>query len=242
MYALNAVGLPFFALRTAFGAVGSGTLYSSEHQLLTAACYLLGILWVGVVCGARLYSGVSSPADVQGGMLVGGVLVRTWLPLCESINLFLSSRDDVAGLPQWAFLTMVALGLMLLHPYTKGDPRSWTALAYSAKAIAFATSFIVGSNTCARREWCVASRSSWEAALTLESTATCALRCTIGFALLGLGSLLADAVSKLLTAQLKVLMPTKPCAPTIARNAAVFGATGLIISLCVPAVLTALGL
>ena len=39
---------------------------------VTAASYTAAFVWAGVVCGARLYSGVSSPADVQGGMLVGG--------------------------------------------------------------------------------------------------------------------------------------------------------------------------
>jgi serine palmitoyltransferase len=35
MYAVNAVGLPFFALRYWFGAFGQGTLYSAENQIFT---------------------------------------------------------------------------------------------------------------------------------------------------------------------------------------------------------------
>jgi len=242
MYALNAVGLPFFALRSAFGAFGSGTLYSSEHPLFTAACYTGGILWVLVVCGARLYSGASTPADVQGGMLVGGVLVRVWLPICEDVNDFLTARPTVLGMPQWAFLACIAAALLLIHPFTPGDKRSWTAVAYSAKAIAFATSFIVGSNSCAQHAWCAASRSSWVAALTLSSAAGLAVRCSVGFALLALGWLCATSLSTMLEKRLASLLPSKPCAPPIARNLSVYMVNGLIISLGVPAALTALGL
>ena len=242
MYALNAVGLPFFALRSAFGAFGSGTIYSSEHQLLTAVCYALGIVWVLIVCGARLYSGVSSPADVQGGMLVGGVLVRVWLPICEHVNDFLTARQTVFGLPQWAFLALIAAGLLLIHPFTPGDRRSWTAIAYSAKAIAFATSFIVGSNYCAQHDWCVASRSSWVAAFTLSSAAYLAVRCAFGFALVGAGSLVASRLSSAFEAQIRAALPSKPCAPPIVHNLAVFAVNGAVVSLGVPAALTALGL
>ena len=119
-------------------------------QLLTATCYTGGILWVCLVCGARLYSGASSPADVQGGMLVGGVLVRVWLPICEYVNDFLVARPLIFGLPQWLFLGCVASFLMLIHPFTPGEPRSWIAFAFSVKAVAFGYAFIVGSNLCAR--------------------------------------------------------------------------------------------
>jgi membrane-associated phospholipid phosphatase len=242
MYALNAVGLPFFALRSAFGAFGSGTLYSSEHPLFTAACYTGGIVWVAIVCGARLYSGVSSPADVQGGMLVGGVLVRAWLPICEDVSALLAPQPLVLGMPQWAFLLVAAAGLLLVHPFTPGDPRSWTALAYSAKAISFATAFVIGSNTCANNSWCAVSRSSWVAALSLASVAGLALRCAVGFALLFACNVGAARVAALVEAQVAALLPSKPCMPPIARNLFVFTVSGVVISLGVPTAFTAAGL
>ena len=112
-------------------------------------------MWVLLVCGARLYSGVSSPADVQGGMLVGGVLVRIWLPVCEDVNAVLSSYSSLGGVPMPIALVILALAAMLVHPFTPGEPRSWTALAFSTKALAFATSFIIGSNLCAAHELCL---------------------------------------------------------------------------------------
>ena len=242
MYSLNAVGLPFFALRSAFGAFGSGTLYSLEHQLLTATCYTGGILWVCLVCGARLYSGASSPADVQGGMLVGGVLVRVWLPICEYVNDFLVARPLIFGLPQWLFLGCVASFLMLIHPFTPGDPRSWTAIAYSAKAISFATAFIVGSNSCAENAWCAASRTTWVAALTFTSISGLVVRCAVGFAIIFIAGIGAANFSTLFEARLKLAFPNKPCVGPIARNIAVYTTYGVMVSLGVPAVLTAAGL
>ena len=276
MYAVNAVGLPFFALRYWFGAFGQGTLYSAENEFLTAASYTVGILWVLVVCGARLYSGASSPADVQGGMLVGGLLVRIWLPVCEDVDAILTNLSaDLMGIPTPALLVLLALGAMLVHPFTPGDPRSWTALAFSTKAIAFATSFIIGANTCASQSWCnpdldgpeiaaAPAQSSWlgwprappppAAAPSPETlgelaslgsvyaAARLVVRNAVGFALLFSTAHLAAFASRRLEAPLSLAIPSKPCVPRIVRNAIVFTANGLIVSLGVPTVITALGL
>jgi len=243
MYSLNAVGLPFFALRSAFGAFGSGTLYSRDHQILTALCYTLGILWVVVVCGARLYSGASSPADVQGGMLVGGVLVRVWLPICEEVNAFLiKTPDALPALPHWAFLTIIAAGLLLIHPFSPGDPRSWNAIAYSAKAIGFGAAFIAGSTACGEHGWCAASRTSWVAEFTVVAAMGLLKRCVVGFALLAIVGLASARASTVVEQLLRTVVPSKPCAPPIARNLAVFSGMGLMVSLGVPAALTAAGL
>ena len=242
MYALNAVGLPFFLLRYLFGAVGHGTLYSLENQALTAACYSAGILWVLVVCGARLYSGVSSPADVQGGMLVGGVLVRIWLPVCEDVATALSSSDILFGLPSPIFMCVAALLLMLMHPFTPGDPRSWTALAYSTKAVAFATAFIIGSNHCASVEWCSPAARAVPAAATYVLALRAVLRCVVGFAMLAVGTYTAAAAARLVEPQLQAAMPTKKCAAPIMRNLFVFAANGAMVSIGVPSLLKHLSL
>lgn len=243
MYAVNAVGLPFFLLRYLFGAVGHGTLYSLENQTLTVICYSIGILWMVVVCGARLYSGVSSPADVQGGMLVGGVLVRIWLPVCEDVSIALSSQADFFGLRYWAFLILLAAFFMLIHPFTPGDPRSWAALAYSTKAVAFATTFIIGSNACADQAWCsFDSRAepapSWGAWPALRLV----VRSTIGFAILGASALIATKASQLMEPAVQATLPKKPCATPILRSLVTFSNAGLVVSMGVPAVITYLQL
>ena len=90
---------------------------------MPAASYTAAFVWAGVVCGARLYSGVSSPADVQGGMLVGGVLVRLWLPICDMANAWIvDPASTLFGMPPWLALLglatlMVALYLPYISPY-----------------------------------------------------------------------------------------------------------------------------
>ena len=222
-----------------------GTLYSLENQLLTVGCYTAGILWVLLVCGARLYSGVSSPADIQGGMLVGGVLVRIWLPVCESVSRALSSRRcRRRACRSGAFLFLLGAVLMLVHPYTPGDPRSWTALAFSTKAIAYAATFIVGSNTCASHPVCSASYAGWSAsvALGLPGAARIAARIGVGYALLGFASVAATSASSFVEGQLRIALPSKPCAPMIARNFAMYAAAGAIVSMGAPTVLSVTGL
>merc|ERR1719487_2291766 len=86
-------------------------------------------------------------------MIVGGVLVRVWLPVCEDVDALLSAAS-ISGMPNTVSLVPIALLLMLLHPFTPGDPRSWTALELSTKAVAFTTAFIIGSNYCLSVDWC----------------------------------------------------------------------------------------
>jgi membrane-associated phospholipid phosphatase len=239
MYATNAVALPFFALRYFFGAVGTGTPLSAHYQLFTAASYTAAFLWAGVVCGARLYSGVSSPADVQGGMLVGGVLVRLWLPICDQANAWIVAPDSqLFGAPQWLALLLLAALMVLVHPFTPNDPRSWTAIAYSVKAIAFGYSFILGSNACVRLS-CAAMlpKDSLLGVLTLL------LRNAVGFAALGLAwvgskQLLATRLEK----GLRTLLPSQRFLPVMARNLVAFSALGATISLGAPLLFQRLGI
>lgn len=155
MYVVNAVGLPFFALRYWYGGFGTGTPLSNLYPITTGISYTMAFIWVVLVCCARLYSGISSPADVQGGLLVGGVLVRAWLPVCDQVNQWIlaDAVDPVFGMPQWAALISLAIVLMMIHPYTPGDARSWVALTNSTKAVAFGTAFLIGSNACSRLKY-----------------------------------------------------------------------------------------
>ena len=242
MYAINAVGLPFFAVRYWWGGVGTGTPLSAHYQLATAASYTLACLWVVCVCGARLYSGVSSPADVQGGMLVGGVLVRLWLPICDTANAWIVKPDaQLWGLPQWLVLLLVGATMLLVHPFTPNEPRSWTALAYSAKAIAFGTSFILGSNACLNAYHCDAGADDVPTPRSLVPLVLL-VRNLVGFALLGVAWLAAKRASARLEVPLRQLLPKQPLAPVMLRNAVTFGALGATISLGAPLALKNIGL
>ena len=240
MYAVNAVGLPFFALRYVWGAVGTGTPLSAHYQLVTAASYTAAFLWAGVVCGARLYSGVSSPADVQGGMLVGGVLVRLWLPICDRANAWIVDPEAaLLGAPPWLALLAIATLMVLLHPFTPRDPRSWTAIVYSVKAVAFGYSFIVGSNACVRLAVTAAAPPPLDSAYALLLLL---LRNVIGFCCLGTAWAAASLVSSRLERGVRKVLPRQRHLPKCLRNLFAFSALGGTISLGAPLVFQRLGI
>ena len=136
-----------------YGGLGSGTPFSDSHPVTTVLSYTLAFSWVVVVCAARLLTGGSSPADVQGGMLVGGVLIRIWLPICDVANDWIvDGARKTAGLSQWAVLVLGALLLMAIHPFSPKDRRSWVCIGHSTKVIAFAVFFIDGASTCTALE------------------------------------------------------------------------------------------
>lgn len=214
----------------------------------------MGILWVVLVCGARLYSGVSSPADVQGGMLVGGVLVRIWLPVCEDVNALLVGNAFFFGVPRGVALSVFSCCIMLLHPFTPGDRRSWTALIYSTKAVSFGNAFILGANQCSELDWCVQTvpslpslpptslGSAWE---LLYAIAHLLMRNAFGFAMLALAAAAVSGVSAYGERSLRAALPdgsaSQTCAPRMLRNAAMFTSTGFMVSLGVPVLLKYVG-
>ena len=243
MYAINAVGLPFFAMRYWYGGFGSGTPFSEQNPWVTFFSYISSFVWVVVVCGARLYSGASSPADVQGGMLVGGVLVRVWLPVCDVVNEWIVGHDSrLFGLPQWAALFLISATLLLLHPITPKDPRSWTALGYSVKAIAFGNSFILGSNTCAIRGCAHTALTLDGTPLSLVSVLLLMQRNLIGFGALAALWYLSCCVAGAVERRLRKQLPLWPCAPMLLRNVACFATMGVSTSLGVPLLFNSLGL
>ena len=68
------------------------------------------------------------------------------------------------------------------------------------------------------------------------------LRNAIGFAMLFGAGFLASVASSAFETVLRTALPTKPCMPTITRNALVFAARGLMVSMGVPAILAYLRL
>jgi len=234
-------GYPFFALRYWYGGFGTGTQYSIDYPFTTAVSYTAAFVWVVLVCCARLYSGVSSPADVQGGLLVGGVLVRVWLPICDAVNDWIMSGSSCGGLPQWAALLMLACALMAVHPFTPGDARSWVALSYSVKAVAFGTSFLIGAQECQRHQL----TNMLPMTATLRNAGVVALRNFVGYAGMFVTWRVSRAVSAFLEARLiesVALFRGKPCAPRLLRSAIVFSTMGAMVSYGAPALMRFAGL
>ena len=52
-----------------------------------------------------------SPANVQGGLLAGGILMRLWVPVSESVAVGVAS-----GCPSLVWLHFVMPLLLLIHP------------------------------------------------------------------------------------------------------------------------------
>lgn len=250
MYLVNAVAVPFFAMRYWYGGFGSGTPFSEQNQLATFVSYVLAFLWVAVIAFARLFSGASSPADVQGGMLVGGVLVRVWLPICDSVNDWIVGDDSyLLGLPQWAALLSGAALLLAVHPFTLSERRSWSAFGYSFKAIAFGTAFIIGSNGAAIwgvNDYFLAPTSptltkAFTLQLGLTDTARLLARNLLGFATLLALWHTSKFVSQLLEARLLRSAPApKAVVPNLMRHAVTFSTMGLATSLGLPLAFRAL--
>jgi len=250
MYLVNAVALPFFAMRYWYGGFGSGTPFSEQNQLATFVSYLLAFLWVAVIAFARLFSGASSPADVQGGMLVGGVLVRAWLPICDSVNDWIVSPNSyLFGLPQWAALVVGGVLLLLVHPFTATEPRSWSAFGYSFKAIAFGICFIIGANGAATlgvNDYFLDPAQpdlarAFMLRLTLANTVRLVARNLLGFATLLALWHSTKFVSLLVESQvLKLLPPTKAPFPRMLRHVIMFSSMGFATSLGLPLVFRSL--
>jgi len=243
LYAVNAVGVPFFAMRYWYGGIGTGTPYSASFPFTTALSYTLAFLWVVLVCGARLYSGATTPADVQGGMLVGGVLVRAWLPFSDVINEWILSRDSrLLGLPQWAALLLISAALLLIHPFSPQEPRSWNALSYSSKAVVFGATFILGSNYCAHHG-CTNDHVALDTAPpSLAVFSKLLLRNTIGFAALGASYAAAAAAAKHFSKLSKPYTTHIPCAPIMAKRAFCYATIGATISAGAPLLFGVLGI
>jgi len=167
--------------------------------------------------------------------------VRVWLPICEPVNAWIMSGASLGGLSQWAALLVFACAAMALHPFTPGDVRSWTALAYSTKAIAFGTAFLIGAQACKRHEL----TNTLPQTATLHSAGVVALRNLVGFAGMFIGWQLSRAASKAVEGLLQeriAAFTAKPCAPRLLRSAVVFSTMGAMVSFGAPALMRMSGL
>lgn len=76
-HAMNAVALPFYLLRCAF-PIAVWEYAEPARMWFFGLC---AAAWALSVSVSRVYLGVHSPADVQGGMMLGAIVLRLWLSL-----------------------------------------------------------------------------------------------------------------------------------------------------------------
>lgn len=107
-HSINAISLPFFTLRFFLGFVW---LWESQEPWKLTLWYTFAFWWSGSIILSRMYLGVHSPADVSGGMIIGVVILRAFLFVCDSINAWILASANVP-------IVMHALSFvcLLLHP------------------------------------------------------------------------------------------------------------------------------
>lgn len=142
-HSMNAVALPFYLLRCAFPiAVWD---YSEPYRMWLAG--LVATTWALSVSVSRVYLGVHSPADVQGGMMLGAVVLRLWLSVHRSLHAWVvgggfSDHGVPVTLDTTLVVTVAAAAAVLAHPVVV--PRSTTFLE-SVAIVGFAHGFVLGA-------------------------------------------------------------------------------------------------
>lgn len=133
-HSLNAISLPFFALRFFLGFVW---LWESENPLSLTFWYTLAFFWSGSIILSRMYLGVHSPADVSGGMIIGVIILRAFLSVCDSLNDWILTGANVT-------LTMhlASFALLLIHPQCH---RTFT-FAETTSILGWLTGILSGNN------------------------------------------------------------------------------------------------
>eukprot|EP00743_Colponemidia_sp_Colp-15_P002049 GILK01002223.1.p1 GENE.GILK01002223.1~~GILK01002223.1.p1 ORF type:complete len:426 (+),score=37.67 GILK01002223.1:63-1280(+) len=106
-HSINATTLPFFVLRFIYGH--SSPLQSPDFgKPHMAIAYAVGIFWTLSISFSRLYLAVHTPADVQGGMMLGGLMLQLWMVFAEPVELW------ILGHPNGASLILLSFALSLL--------------------------------------------------------------------------------------------------------------------------------
>eukprot|EP00455_Lapot_gusevi_P010916 TRINITY_DN149_c0_g1_i2.p1 TRINITY_DN149_c0_g1~~TRINITY_DN149_c0_g1_i2.p1 ORF type:complete len:434 (+),score=88.92 TRINITY_DN149_c0_g1_i2:60-1304(+) len=107
-HSLNAVVVPFFLIHHFWGGIW---LWNSSHPFLTMFWHSMGLLWCASITVSRLYLGVHSPADVQGGMILGGVLLKLWIWSDHSVLLWMMENQSTP-----LYFSILCLILLLVCP------------------------------------------------------------------------------------------------------------------------------
>jgi len=141
--AINATTLPFLALRIHFG---SEWIWEMQDPTNIVLSYAAAITWLVLVCVARMRAG-DSPADIQGGVVVGAIVPRVVVPLSDSIMLWLQEGGWNAQLV--ALLVAGSFSALTLFPLpinASGDVFRDALSCYhrTAVLVTFMLSFVVG--------------------------------------------------------------------------------------------------
>jgi len=115
VHSINATTLPFFILRCVFG---SAFIWTVETPVLQMAAYAFCLCYTALICFSRMYLGVHSPADVQGGMLLGALQLRVWLAICEGVDATVMGENGI--------LTLFGLTTLFLLLHPKVSPGTYT--------------------------------------------------------------------------------------------------------------------
>eukprot|EP01099_Mayorella_cantabrigiensis_P003715 TRINITY_DN2803_c1_g2_i1.p1 TRINITY_DN2803_c1_g2~~TRINITY_DN2803_c1_g2_i1.p1 ORF type:complete len:470 (-),score=109.69 TRINITY_DN2803_c1_g2_i1:70-1479(-) len=142
LHSIHAIALPLFAIRGRYGYVINWESYfvTSENTTLSTVldlsglelelelerelevvhkggilvCWFLALVWMNSVCLSRLYLGVHSPGDIQGGLIIGGVIFQFWSLFSEPFDHWLTTSSYGAF-----WVVFVGVLLLSLIPHVK---------------------------------------------------------------------------------------------------------------------------
>ena len=105
---MNASAIPFFVLRWRYGSV---PLWEMEHPYIVVGDYLLAFAYMMAIVISRLATG-ESPANMQGGVVLGAVGLRLVLPLMDWCNAGLQA-GTVMTTQGASFLALTSAAILL---------------------------------------------------------------------------------------------------------------------------------
>eukprot|EP01100_Stratorugosa_tubuloviscum_P015356 TRINITY_DN8763_c0_g1_i1.p1 TRINITY_DN8763_c0_g1~~TRINITY_DN8763_c0_g1_i1.p1 ORF type:complete len:391 (-),score=110.98 TRINITY_DN8763_c0_g1_i1:26-1198(-) len=133
-HSINAIALPFIALRYYYGFEW---VWNHSHPIEISIAYLLTTFWSGSIIWSRMYLGAHSAADIQGGMFIGAILLRSLQqPLFEYLNNFIETNPIA---PLYIFLASTTP--LLLHPQVR--PATYT-YAESSSMLGYFFGYFLG--------------------------------------------------------------------------------------------------
>ena len=107
-HAANAVVVPFFLIHEFCGGIW---LWDSSQPYWTMFINCVGLWWCLSITVSRLYLGVHSPTDVQGGMIMGGIILKLWAWFGSSFLQAMMNYEHTLFVS-----TLAVILFLLIHP------------------------------------------------------------------------------------------------------------------------------